>query len=435
MTGTAFDDRIAGDVESSADFDEPRPVRLPESSLRGRRGGRGGGRRGKSRPHRLRRKVLTVVGFVVIIPTCFVAWSVIGAATTPGNYSFKAKWADWLRSHNVGFVVTRLENSYFRSHQPHKGGTITKLHSLPGVERHAATTATAERSKSAPTTTLPPHLPAPKPVPLVVQPAAPGEGQWKPAGPLIHGLPGMYVAQFRADDVYTSQITSAVWIDPKLLRVRFHPGTQEPPGNPPGSTSIEGAARNSIVAAFNGGFRFKDARGGAYVGGRMAVPLVNGAASIVIHTDGRIEIGAWNRDVGMSSDVESVLQNLTLMVDNGQLDPAISHNDTSAWGYTLDGVIATARSGIGITANGALVYVAGPALTAKSLAESLMRAGAVRAMTLDLNPEWVTFLFYSHPNPNDPATVVGTKLYPGIQRTSDRYLTPDARDFFTVSTG
>jgi hypothetical protein len=91
------------------------------------------------------------------------------------------------------------------------------------------------------------------------------------------------------------------------------------------------------------------------------------------------------------------------------------------------------RSGIGITANGALVYVAGPALTARSLAESLQRAGAVRAMTLDINPEWVTFNFYSHPA-GQPLDVTGTKLYPEMQRPADRYLPPEweARDFFEV---
>ena len=94
-----------------------------------------------------------------------------------------------------------------------------------------------------------------------------------------------------------------------------------------------------------------------------------------------------------------------------------------------------ARSGVGVTATGALIYVAGPALTARSLAESLQRAGAVRAMALDINPEWVTFNFYTHPNPHDSKVIVPAKLYPQMQRPADRYLGPTAesRDFFTVS--
>ena len=79
--------------------------------------------------------------------------------------------------------------------------------------------------------------------------------------------------------------------------------------------------------------------------------------------------------------------------------------------------------------------LAGPALTARSLAESLQRAGAVRAMALDINPEWVTFNFYSHPSPANPTLVVSAKLYPQMQRAANRYLGPtrESRDFFTVS--
>lgn len=368
-----------------------------------------------------------VVGLIVLL----VSWSLLGAYRKPGNETFKAKWIDWLRDHHASFVVQRLENTYFASKQPAKGGTVTRLHALPGAEtipgvsQHAAA--------AGPTTTLPPHTAFPTAVPLVVSPAAPGEGQWKPIGPIIDGLPTMAVAQFRADDVYTSQLASAVWIDTKLLRLRLVAGTQEP-GNLGGPHSIDGAALPKIAAAFNGGFRFNDAKGGMYLDGVEAVPLVDGAASLVIHRDGSVEIGAWNRGVRMSPDVEAVLQNLTLMVDDGKIDPRISRNDTSMWGQTLKSTLAVARSGVGVTADGALIYVAGPALTAKSLAESLQRAGAVRAMTLDLNPEWVTFLFYSHLDPADPRSVAGAKLYPQIERPTTRYLSPDSRDFFTIST-
>ena len=103
-------------------------------------------------------------------------------------------------------------------------------------------------------------------------------------------------------------------------------------------------------------------------------------------------------EVSMTPGVESVLQNVVLLVDHGQLAPSATYTDNAIWGYTLGGGYVVPRSGIGVTADGALVYVAGPALTAKSLAESLQRAGAVRAMTLDINPEWVTFNFYAHPS-------------------------------------
>jgi hypothetical protein len=188
-----------------------------------------------------------------------------------------------------------------------------------------------------------------------------------------------------------------------------------------------------LVAAFNGGFRFQDARGGIYLEGRAGVPLVPGAASFVVYKDGRVNIGTWAKEVSMSPEVESVLQNVVLLVDHGRLAPSATYTDNAIWGYTLGGGYVVPRSGLGVTADGALVYVAGPALTAKSLAESLQRAGAVRAMTLDINPEWVTFNFYAH-LAGQAGQVMGTKLYPEMQRPADRYLPPawEARDFFEV---
>jgi hypothetical protein len=156
---------------------------------------------------------------------------------------------------------------------------------------------------------------------------------------------------------------------------------------------------------------------------------------MVIYADGRINIGTWGRQVSMTPQVTAVLQNLVPLVDGGQTAPDATYHDTHIWGATLGANTVVARSGIGVTATGALIYVAGPALTARSLAESLQRAGAVRAMALDINPEWVTFNFYTHPNPTEPGLIQPDKLYPQMQRPADRYLgpTPESRDFFTVS--
>jgi hypothetical protein len=85
------------------------------------------------------------------------------------------------------------------------------------------------------------------------------------------------------------------------------------------------------------------------------------------------------------------------------------------------------RSGVGVDARGNLIYAAADEQTAQSLAEILQRAGAIRAMELDINSEWVTFNFYGTSGANDPF-----KLLPDMTRDATRYLTPDDRDFFAV---
>ena len=382
-----------------------------------------------ARPRRRRLRRLLLVPLALIGLSCLLLIvSVGGALATPGNQNFQAKWADWLRGHDAAFLANALETYYYTHNAPHKGGTPAGLNRLPSS---FGPDPAAPRGSGGHGST---HLPAPSPVPLVVSPALPGEGVWSPVGPAFGGASAMYEAQFRADDVYTSQITSAVWIDPSLLRVGLVPGAYEPGGDWAQTPYINPAQLPNAVAAFNGGFRMQDSQGGFYLDGRMAVPLRTGAASMVIYGDGRVDVGEWGRDVNMTPDVTAVLQNVVLLVDNGQLAPAATYTDHRIWGATLGGNTVVARSGIGVTADGALIYVAGPALTARSLAESLQRAGAVRAMTLDINPEWVTFNFFAHPQGIGSSTVVPSKLYPTMVRPADRYLGPthESRDFFMV---
>jgi Phosphodiester glycosidase len=383
--------------------------------------------------HGLRRLVAVVLAIAVVM-VAVVGVSLVGALRTPGNESFQAKWADWLRAHHAGLVAKAVEQYYYDHHAPPKGGQPAGLNSVPAPVAPARVPAPPGRVPArVPAVRV--GLPRPSPVSLVVAPGLPGEGRWTPAGAVVRGVDAMYVAQFRADTVYTSQITSAVWIDPTLLRVALVPGAREPAGTWAQPPDITGTALSAVVAAFNGGFRFSDAHGGFYLDGRQAVPLQAGAASMVIYSNGRINIGVWGRDVTMSPQVTAVLQNLVPIVEDGQTAPNATYSDTRLWGATLGASTVVARSGIGVTATGALVYVAGPALTARSLAESLQRAGAIRAMALDINPEWVTFNFYTHPDPANPAHINAAKLYPQMQRAADRYLgpSPESRDFFTVS--
>ena len=373
------------------------------------------------------KRILMVPMALISVIALLVVVSLIGALRTPGNQSFSAKWADWLRSHHASALASAMEKYYYTHNAPAKGGQPKALNSVPGGSHPVKTGGRSGLTSIS-------HLPPPSPVPLVVSPALPGEGQWQPTGVTVGGIPAMYEAQFRADQVYTSQITSAVWMDPTLLKISLIPGAQEPGGTWPETPYINSAQLPYTVAAFNGGFRMQDAHGGFYLNGVQEVPLQPGAASIVIYSNGRINIGTWGSEVTMTPQVVAVLQNLVPLVDNGQAAPNATYSDTRIWGATLGANTVVARSGVGVTADGALVYVAGPALTAKSLAESLVRVGAVRAMSLDINPEWVTFNFFEH-NPANPSQVTGVKLYPQMQRPADRYLGPtrESRDFFMVS--
>ena len=90
--------------------------------------------------------------------------------------------------------------------------------------------------------------------------------------------------------------------------------------------------------------------------------------------------------------------------------------------------LLVARSGLGITATGQLVWAAGEQLSPTDLANALVSAGAVRAIELDINPAWVAGYLYVH-HPGGPTAV---PVIPGQRGIAGRLLAPYSRDFFAV---
>jgi len=137
----------------------------------------------------------------------------------------------------------------------------------------------------------------------------------------------------------------------------------------------------------------------------------------------------------MTPNVASVRQNLNLLVDNSQVVPAAYSGSPATWGKTLRGADYVWRSGLGITANGALVYVGGPGLSLVDLGNVLVRAGAVRAMELDINTDWVNYSTYQPSTSGGQANAAnGSELLAGMTGTPSRYFeTWWARDFITMS--
>jgi hypothetical protein len=274
----------------------------------------------------------------------------------------------------------------------------------------------------------------PAPAPLVpFDPAAdPGQGRWHPAGRFVGGRPAVYETTLvvRA----TGQEAGIAWMDPRLLRAQLYSGSESPGGGPWKLTApISPSAARAVVAAFNGGFRYCSG-GGYYSEGRLECPLVQGGASFVIYRDGDATVGAWGRDVSMSKNVIAVRQDVTLLVDDGQAVAGLNPYDTSEWGFTLGGIPNVWRAGVGVTANGAIVYVYGPDMEVTQLAALLVRVRTVRAMTLDINPDWTIFVTYKAP-PGAPASPEnGSSMLPGTIQGPATFFDPSwSRDFVTMS--
>ncbi len=373
---------------------------------------------GHRRRHRIRRWVLLAL-LALLIP---VAWSYVHAMRAPGSAPLSARTVEWFKQHGGASLVVWVEKEWYSHHPPPVGG-------VPSGGIPVASAPTAPTVK---TSHLPEHLPAPPPlVPIATRPL-PHEGMWQVVGRTADGLPTVRVAYLRPDKVHTSLLAGVMWMDTKLLHPVLVAGTQVPgSGSWPGGFMVPKTDYPALVATFNSGFLQLDSGGGFYLDGRAAAPLVKGRASFVIYKDGTADVGTWGSEVQMTPDVATVRQNLWLLVDHGRESSTLRSDPTASWGATFSGGVLVWRSGVGVTKDGALVYATGPGLSATSLAQILIRGGAVRAMELDINTVWTNGYFYT----NAPKTPWGFSPHPLLAsqyRPPTRYLVPDERDFFMM---
>jgi hypothetical protein len=355
----------------------------------------------------------------------WLAVSLGGALTDPAlGSSMSSRFAEWARQHGASGMVNWVEAEWYSHHPPPVGGRPPA-----GAIRRPVSKPVAAPAVLA-------HLPAPAPIVPPANPALSGEGQWSPVGRLVGGIPAVYETTLRPDAVHTSYVVGVAWMDTELLKAALYSGTQIPGGGPfTHSAPVPASAATRLVVAFNAGFLMSAANGGYYTDNRAVFPLRTGAASFVVYGNGMSTVGMWGRDVTMTPEVVSVRQNLDLVVDNGQPVPGLNSADTTRWGATLGNRVYVWRSGLGVTADGALVYVGGPGLNITDLADLLVRAGAIRAMELDINTDWVNLSTYQPSTPAGLATAAnGTELLPDMSGTAGRYFQPWwARDFITMS--
>ena len=157
----------------------------------------------------------------------------------------------------------------------------------------------------------------------------------------------------------------------------------------------------------------------------MLEPLTPGLATMVAYRNGRVDIVTWQGGTTAGAQYAFARQSLPLIVDHGKLNPLL--NDSNKWGYTLGNAVRVWRTGAGIDRRGNLIYAAADSQTVTTLAKILQRAGAVRAMQLDINPEWPTLNVYTH-----RGGLGATMIVPNYQQSANRYLVPDDRDFFAI---
>ncbi|HWW89660.1 MAG TPA: hypothetical protein VNY35_02635 [Solirubrobacteraceae bacterium] len=303
------------------------------------------------------------------------------------------------------------------------GGNGTTSAGGPGRSASTASRPAASAPASASKTIAAAPVPPPPSYPVVLSAAS------RPVGP--HFTP--VVSWQRQTAVWMARLPSGLtllYLNQGLVTLALHSGTIDAgaSGWRHGPAVLDGERRR-LVAAFNGGFKFETESGGFLSYGRTAVSLRRGLGSIVTYADGSTNIGAWEEGVpSHRSPVVSVRQNLSLLIDHGHATGTVEC--VSCWGATLGGGPDVARSALGITSDRQLVWAGGEGASVATLAEGLLAAKAVRAVELDINPQWVAAYLYRHRGSGRPLEPI--PVVPAQNGIPGAFLEPYSRDFFTV---
>jgi phosphodiester glycosidase len=361
------------------------------------------------------RRVALLTAILCLVPALV---SYAGAVDSPSNSSLGIRTVEWMKDNGLRGFVNYVENVYYSLNAPAKGGK--PLHALPKLAG-ALDAAGAPRRRGIPSYRPPAIRP-------LASPALPGEGVWRATFAPGGSSPPVLITSFRPDPAnYPDLVAGVAWMDHTRTSVWLYPGRLEPGVTLPsrGPMEVPPHKRSQLVASFNSGFKLTDSGGGFGLDGRTYAPMKNGVATIVRYRDGHVDVIDWTGGSSVGPDVIYARQNLPLVVNNGHPNPNLS--DGPEWGATLGNAIQVWRSSVGVDRYGNLIYAAANSQTVRSLAEIMIRAGAVRAMELDINVYWTSFITYRFPGARDPAN-----LLPTMDRPPTRYLSPEDRDFFGV---
>ena len=284
----------------------------------------------------------------------------------------------------------------------------------------------------------PTYTPTPtmwQPVALTPLGNAAGEGVWSAYIQDAKGFSVAYRTFLQPDPNRPYTLVAVVAIDLTHTRLHFVLGTIEPAGAdvPPHSGAIPQTDRvaNVLLATFNGGFKARHGQFGAMADGILALPPRDGFGTLVIYKSGRVSLGEWEAGMTITPDMDALRQNGPLVIQQGEINPRIYNNSPQDWGYTVNDVSPTVRSGVGLSADEkTLFYFCGPSLSMEALAKSMQAAGAWNAIQLDINNYWVLF---------DKMQPSGSKLIPEpllpklMVANVDRYLWNYSRDYFYLT--
>ncbi len=309
---------------------------------------------------------------------------------------------------------------------------------LPGQTTTSTTTSTTTTT----TTTIPPStLPGettttstttttiankPQNVQSVLMPALPGEGEWTPII-RVRSKPIVYASSIRPLWCFGSVVATMAAYNPTRVHTALFNGTEVPGGKGwKNSSTIKGPALPSLIASFNGGFRFEHNPGGYITEGREVRKMRKGYATFGIRADGSSTVGVWGDDMRNDGTWTSLRQNLPPLVQGGK--SVYKDFPKVDWGKDYDDKLYNYRSAVCRRLDGMIMFVAVGNVNIGMLADTLLLLGCDTGMELDINGKWPHFATYDNfGKPDRRGSTIDTRM-----GDPNRHLIGATKDFFAL---
>lgn len=232
----------------------------------------------------------------------------------------------------------------------------------------------------------------PPPIAPLLAPALEAEGEWSARDERFvttpAGAPPLLVTTVLRTDAQrpgSSRVVLTAW-DPQWLDLDWVAGTVEPRSTAglAGAGQVPAPAVERLVAGFNGGFQAVDGAFGLRTLAGPFLPPVAYGATVARLRDGRLGLGTWPAAPVRESSLPAFRQNLTALVENGEINP----HGRRFWGGVpaeLADTARTDRTGLCLTIDGLMLYLWGQRVTVDGLARAMLAARCDFGMLLDIN--------------------------------------------------
>jgi hypothetical protein len=192
--------------------------------------------------------------------------------------------------------------------------------------------------------------------------------------------------------------------------------------------------RDSLIAAFNGGYKATHGDYGMKVDGVTLMPPRSLCCVVAKMKDGDLLIRDWSAVEAQEPEMLWWRQTPICMYDEGKPHPALSMSKLGWGAPSVSGTTVIRRSAIGLSQDGSVLFVGiGDHVTGKSIADAMHHAGAHSIAQLDVNFSYPKFLTYDFAAPGSKE-LKPVPLTDNFEYEADQYVGGRSqRDFFYLT--